>query len=115
MPVDQHIERRHPRVRSSVAVLFGTETPDREAVAETLSLGGLYIRTNDTLKVGTRIVLRMALPEREVQMHGEVVWSIRVPRHLERDLVCGMGVRFLGGEIDWPAVFRRWKDDFARG
>ena len=84
--------------------------PDRSARAETVSEGGLYIRTNDTLKVGTRLELQVEFPEQSVRLRGEVVWSIRVPEHLEQDMVCGMGVRFLGGDVDWPVFFRRWRE-----
>jgi hypothetical protein len=115
MSVEQRLQRRHPRVRTSLVVHYGPETPDRTASAETVSEGGLHIRTNDTLKVGTRLVLRIEFPERPVQLRGEVVWSIRVPAHLERDMVCGMGVRFLGGDLEWPAFFRRWKEHVAAG
>jgi hypothetical protein len=113
MPVDRYVERRHPRVRTSLVVHYGTDRLDRAAAAETVSEGGLHIRTNDTFKVGTRLVLRIDFPERSIQMRGEVVWSIRVPEHMERDLVCGMGVRFLGGDLEWPVFFRRWRDRVA--
>jgi uncharacterized protein (TIGR02266 family) len=111
MTVQQRTQRRYPRIRTSLVVHYGTEEPHRSAHAETLSEGGLCIRTNDTFKVGTRLALRIDLPERAVCMRGEVVWSIQVPQHLEQDMACGMGIRFLGGDADWPALFRRWRED----
>jgi len=113
MPVKQHTERQHPRVRTSVLVHYGTGTPDRSSYAETVSEGGIYIRTNDTLKVGTRLAVCIDFPDRQVRLRGEVVWSIRVPEHLERDMVCGMGIRFLGGDLEWPTFFRRWRKGAA--
>jgi hypothetical protein len=100
--------RRSGRVRVRLPVSYGVGTTDRHDYAESISAGGLYINTNDVLKVGTRLLLRIEFPERVVCHRGEVTWAIRVPEHLRDHMVCGMGVSFIDPDPQWSEFFRRW-------
>ena len=105
--------RKGPRVRSHLPVRYGYVTVDRSAVAENISEGGLYIRTNQVLPVGSQISMEIEFPERTVVHTGEVLWAIRVPEHLAETMVCGMGVRFIDTVPGWSEFFARWKSGGA--
>ena len=102
-------QRRSPRVRSRLPVRYGYVTVDRSAVAENVSEGGLFIRTNQVLPVGSQITMEIEFPERTVIHTGEVLWAIRVPEHMAQSMDCGMGIRFLDTVPDWVGFFARWK------
>jgi Tfp pilus assembly protein PilZ len=101
--------RRHDRIRTRLKVRFGVGNTDREELCQSISEGGLYIGTNDVYKVGTRLTVKVELPEGTVCHRGEVVWAIKVPEHLRDSMVCGMGISFIDPDPEWPAFFRRWK------
>ena len=101
--------RFHERVQHKVPVHYGVGLVEREGWADTISEGGLFINTNQIYKAGTRIVMQIAFPERARTQLGEVVWAVQVPDHLRGQMVCGMGVRFLNIDAEWPAFFRRWR------
>jgi len=105
--------RRHDRVRTRLRVIYGTGAEECSSLAESISEGGLYINTNDVLKVGTRLVLRIEFPEHTVFHRGEVTWAIRVPEHLRDQMVCGMGVSFIDPDPQWPEFFRTWAETTA--
>jgi len=96
-------------------VRYGYVTIDRAAVAENVSEGGLYIRTNQVLPVGSQIAMEIEFPGRTVAQTGEVLWAIRVPEHMASTLICGMGVRFVDTVPDWTDFFRRWRDGALGG
>lgn len=100
--------RRHDRVRARLRVGYGVGTIDRQSYAESISEGGLCISTNDVLKVGTRLIVRIEFPERAVCHRAEVTWAIRVPEHLREQMVCGMGLTFIDPDPQWPEFFARW-------
>lgn len=101
--------RRHDRVQTRLPVGYGVDGIDRTGYAESVSLGGLYINTNDVFKVGTRLIVRIDLPQGAVRQRAEVTWAIRVPEHLRERMVCGMGIAFVAPDPGWPALFRDWK------
>jgi len=107
--------REDPRVRSQLPVRYGYVTADRSALAQNVSEGGLYIRTNQVLPVGSQISMEIEFPERTIVHTGEVMWAIRVPEHMAATLVCGMGVRFVDTIPGWSAFFRRWKSGLDGG
>ena len=106
-------KRRSPRILSRLPVRYGYVTVDRSAVAENISEGGLYIRTNQVLPVGSQISMEIEFPKRTVVQTGEVLWAIRVPEHLEQAMDCGMGVRFLDTIPDWIEFFTRWRREIS--
>lgn len=101
--------RRHDRVPARLTVGYGPSSVQRQGDVESISEGGMYINTNDVYKVGTRLVLHIAFPERTVTQFGEVVWAIRVPEHMRQSMICGMGIRFINPDPNWPTWFRSWK------
>jgi len=102
-------KRTSPRIPSRLPVRYGYVTVDRSAIAENISEGGLYIRTNQVLPVGSQISMEIEFPERTVVQTGEVLWAIRVPEHLAQAMDCGMGIRFIDTVPDWIEFFARWR------
>jgi len=114
--VEQSIRRRrHLRHAVRVPVHFGVERLDREALADSLSLGGLHLAVNEGLPVGTRLRLAIHLAGRTVHHDGEVVWAIQVPEHMRSVLVHGLGVRFVGEQPEWNEALERWCGEQDRG
>ena len=101
--------RRHDRVHARLRVAYGEGTIDYREHAESISEGGLYINTNEVLRVGTQLVVRIEFPDRTVCHRGEVTWAIRVPDHLRDQMVCGMGISFLDPAPQWQEFFREWR------
>ena len=107
--------RRHDRVHTRLRVAYGEAAFERVDHAESISEGGLYIDTNEVLRVGTRLIVRIEFPNRTVCHRGEVTWAIRVPEHLQEQMVCGMGVTFIDPDPQWPVFFRNWKSAASSG
>lgn len=103
-------QRRDTRVRTRLRVSYGIGAIDLSGFAESVSLGGLYINTNDVFKVGTRLVLRVEFPDRAVCQRGEVTWAIRVPEHMRDKMVCGMGISFIDPDPQWREFFANWQN-----
>jgi uncharacterized protein (TIGR02266 family) len=107
--------RRHDRVRTRVSVRYGIGALDREDFAESVSVGGLYIRTNDVFRVGTHLTVEVAFPDGAIRRHGEVVWAIQAPAHLQHVMVVGMGISFQDRDARWTEAFERWRSSLASG
>jgi uncharacterized protein (TIGR02266 family) len=101
--------RRYTRVRTRLHVHYGLETPEHRAFAESISEGGLHIITNEPLKVGTHVALRIEFPQGPIDLRGEVVWAIRVPEGQRNVLVHGMGIGFIDPDPQWAALYGAWK------
>ena len=101
--------RRGRRLASRLAVHFGTGSCDHRAHAENISETGLYINTNRVFPVGTQLLIQVEFPECAVFRRAQVVWAIRVPEHMQEDMICGMGVEFIGKDAEWQNAFRRWR------
>lgn len=110
-----HEARGKERVNTRLRVLYGIGSTDRIGYTENISLGGLYINTNQVLKAGERLLLRIEFPRRAILKRGEVMWSIRVPEHQRSTMVCGIGISFIDADPDWPAFFRSWKESLHPG
>ncbi len=104
----QNQVRRFERLKTKLHVRYGPTAPERSDRVETISEGGLYINTNETYKVGTRLLLEIEFPDRVVTQRGEVVWAIQVPQHLRDSLVCGIGVEFVYPDAEWATFFRQY-------
>jgi len=102
--------RRHDRVRTRLSVLYGIGAPEFEATAESISIGGIFLNTNNVLKVGSRVIVQINFPGRFICHCGEVTWAIRVPEHQRETLVCGMGVSFVDPDPSWATFFKAWRD-----
>ena len=106
-------QRRGDRVRTRLPVSYGIGAFDCESFAESFSLGGLYIHTNEVFKVGTRLMVRVEFPEKTVCLQGEVTWAIQVPDQLQETMVCGMGISFIDPSPQWQGFFERWKESLT--
>lgn len=79
--------RAHARTRTAIAVdwrVFGSAIHRVSASAD-LSRGGAFVRTAAPKPLDTPIVLALATPRGNVELHGRVAWT---DAH-------GMGVRFM--------------------
>lgn len=101
--------RQHERIRTRLRVFYGMGTPEFEATAESISVGGVFLNTNNVLKVGSRLVVQIDFPDRSVCLCGEVTWAIRVPEHQRETMVCGMGVTFIDPDPSWRTFFESWR------
>jgi len=106
--------RRHQRVRTRLRILYGVGVPEFEATADSISLGGAFINTNNVLKVGSRVVIQIEFPERTVRHRGEVTWAIRVPEHQRETMICGMGIVFIDADESWTTFFENWREASER-
>ena len=61
-----------------------------------ISQGGMFISTRNPLPLGTRVVLKVGIPDTEVPMNieGEVVWVSEYEKKSKSNLIPGMGVEF---------------------
>jgi uncharacterized protein (TIGR02266 family) len=90
--------RRQARVPIEFKVTYSTSKFSAEGYTFDLSLGGLFVKTDQPLKEGERINLRISFSDREEELKipGEVAWinkeELTTP---ERKIPPGMGVRFL--------------------
>ena len=106
-------ERRHPRVPAIIPVRISTLAPERDpwtgrpffrASQETcanVSRGGAFVRTEEPLTPGRRILLELHLPNgSSLEAIGRVAWTKRVMGPSERDADAGVGIEFLGGAAE---------------
>lgn len=61
-----------------------------------ISQGGMFISTRNPLRLGTRIVLKVSLPDVELPLNieGEVAWVSEYDKKSKSNLIPGMGVQF---------------------
>jgi type IV pilus assembly protein PilZ len=93
-------KRRHARapLRARVDFELVSEETFLFEYASNVSRGGIFLATRNPLPVGTRLVLRFALPDelatRTIRVAGQVIW---VNPYVEggQNLNPGMGVEFL--------------------
>jgi type IV pilus assembly protein PilZ len=84
--------RLTPRVPVHLEVRYRDGAELASSYVQSLSTGGVFIRTSRPLPIGTELLMEIVLedqPDRAVRLRGKVVWD----RHVGRD--DGMGVRFL--------------------
>jgi Tfp pilus assembly protein PilZ len=103
-------QRRYRRVHASLPVRVATIESENDpytgrpffrALQETcanVSRGGAFVKTNEPLAPGRRVLLELSLPSgAQVEAVGRVAWTKRVitPDGSEAD--SGIGIEFLGG------------------
>ncbi|MCX5868001.1 MAG: TIGR02266 family protein [Proteobacteria bacterium] len=61
-----------------------------------ISQGGMFISTRNPLPLGTRVALKVGLPDAELPLNieGEVVWVSEYDKKSKSNLIPGMGVQF---------------------
>ena len=101
--------RQHERRPVEATVDFVSESNFYSGLSENLSVGGIFIATFATAKLGERVRIRFALPDDEapIEAEGEVRW-LRVYDPDAPETVPGMGLRFTaidGGDLARIAEF----------
>ncbi|GAC1399508.1 MAG: hypothetical protein NVSMB56_14520 [Pyrinomonadaceae bacterium] len=67
--------RRHDRQRLLIDFFFDGNDTTGAASTQDISTGGLYMHTQAVLPEGAHLMLRLPLPERDVVVTGQVVYS----------------------------------------
>ena len=91
-------KRKHPRVQAD-GVFSHFKVGDELALGmlvENISLGGLFVRTDQPLPRGTPLVLEVvrAGPQKAIKLAGRVVTTVPAEEARRRGLTPGMGIRF---------------------
>lgn len=88
------------RLRRRLSLRFGVDAPVRLAFTEDVTAHGMFIKTTNLYRPGTRIAIELILPdEKRVRLTGMIRWSKKVPPamiHLVRK--AGIGVKILAFE-----------------
>lgn len=94
MKGDRRVKRR-PRRR--IQVRYGEKDPCRIAFTEDVHRDGLFLKTAQPLRPGTRLCMELLLPEYGVvTLQGMVQWARKVPAPLMRLAnKGGMGIRIV--------------------
>lgn len=116
--------RRHLRVLTSMPVRISTIESEKDpwtgrpffrATKETcsnLSRGGAFVRTEEPLDPGRRVLVEIDLPGgRQLEAIGRVAWSKRVLGPPGRAPGSGVGIEFLGGAADQFAALEDFIED----
>ena len=93
-----HERREDLRVPTALKVSYLSPMEFVDDYLHNLSLGGLFVKTNDPLSPGEQTPLKVFLPdkEKELEVTGEVMWVRREEEDTpEGKLPPGMGLRFL--------------------
>lgn len=90
--------RRQLRVTKKFKVSYGSAKAFVNSYLFNLSVGGLFIKTDAPLEQGSRIYLKVFLPDRgePLEVVGEVMWSHKKEKEMSgKKFPPGMGVQFL--------------------
>ena len=108
--------RRAERLPLKVRVTYEHLDDFLDDYSANVSLGGMFVRSDDPLPVGARFRLRFDIPgrERPVQTTGEVRWIVEPGD--AAGLAPGMGIRFEPlSQADQKDVARWLRDAGASG
>lgn len=96
---DERREATRIPIEAEVSLEFSDVSELAQECSTNLSLGGMFIRTSNPPRVGTRLRFALNLPEevRAISGSAEVMW-IRRREEASLEEPPGMGVRFL--ELD---------------
>lgn len=91
-------EKRHD-VRIPIQLKVDVESPNEHYLFEyssNLSENGIFIQTTDPLDPGTLVNIQFSLPDQHlIRTRGEVMWVA-----MDDEEECGMGVKFIGLQVD---------------
>ena len=88
-------KRQHPRMPIKLPAVMVTDAGVIEGELENISLSGAFIRSQEQLEPGERLIVIAELPTNpSFSSLAEVVWS-RVPRPSEEGTNPGMGVKYI--------------------
>jgi uncharacterized protein (TIGR02266 family) len=85
-------KRQHPRIPVALTVTYASRGDLKQDLATDLSPGGLFVRTNNPLPVGTDIDLSVVVGPTglRISINGTVTWRRENEPHR------GMGIQFGG-------------------
>jgi len=98
-----------PRVRVGFSVSYGQPGHAiRQDDAFNLSAGGVFIKTSEFFEIDTPLHVQFQLPNREkpINCPGRVAWINRPEISGEKDTPTGMGVQFVGLDIESHEALR---------
>lgn len=85
----------YPRMPIKLPAKMVTATGVMEGETENISLSGAFIRCQEPLEPGERLIVIVKLPfNPSLNSHAEVVWY-RVPGPNDQGTLPGMGVKFI--------------------
>jgi len=82
-------QRKYPRVPLSVKVTKLDSGAFQYYQASNISAGGMFIKADEPLPIGTRLRITVSMPRHPLEVEGEVVRVM-----LEGGFQSGMGVKF---------------------
>mgnify|MGYP001604490218 CR=1 FL=1 len=89
--MEKRNKNRHIR---RLPVQYGKTGYDHEAFTSNLSPTGLFLRTMAAFPSGTRVQVRLTLPDgRALDLTGAIVWARKTAPQLAESMKSGMGVR----------------------
>jgi len=94
---------RPPRVPKTLAVTYDDRKSIVKTYASDISLGGLYVKTDEPLDMGQTFSLKLHIPglPEPMEIECEVAWARKKTKATQSDDPPGMGVKFMGlGEAD---------------
>ena len=102
--------RRYERISTEIPVRISTIEPERDPwtgrpffraskeVCANVSHGGVFVKTNEPLKPGQRLLIEVNLPDSlSLEAIGRVAWTKRVLKPNAPDGESGIGIEFIGG------------------
>jgi hypothetical protein len=119
-------QRRHERIRADIPVRISTIEPDLDPLTgrpyfrasqercANLSRGGAFIRTDELLDCGRRVLVELSLPDGgQVEAIGRVAWTQHALAEPRSELGCGVGIEFLGGAAEQFSVLEAFVEGGA--
>lgn len=88
-------KRKHERITCQMLINYGTEDSFKSDYIANISGGGIFIQTTSPIKLGSKIMLRLAFPNipRLIEVEGKVVW---INEYIEGGTSTpGMGIQFM--------------------
>ena len=87
-------KRNKNRQIRRLPVQYGKTAYDHEAFTSNLSPTGLFLRTMAAFPSGTRVQVRLTLPDgRVLELAGAIMWARKTAPQLAESMKSGMGVR----------------------
>lgn len=89
---------RPTRVPKTIAVTYEDHESSVKTYARDISLGGLYIKSDDPLEMGQTFSLKLHIPglPEPMEIECEVAWARKKAKENQHDDPSGMGVKFVG-------------------
>lgn len=103
-----HADRRiHPRINVSIEIFFDLGMESFTEFTINLSPGGLYVKTNRPLDIGSIITAKFALPgfDHSFNIQGKVVWK---KTYENEEGPPGMGIEFIDQTRENEAVLLQY-------